>query len=36
MDFKGREGLYYIFLWLRDRRTSSTFIAATATVDVTK
>jgi uncharacterized protein YkwD len=36
MDFKGREGLYYIFLWLKDRRSSKTFIAATATVDVTK
>lgn len=36
LDFKGAEGMYYIFLWLKDRRSGKTFIAAAATVDVTK
>jgi uncharacterized protein YkwD len=36
LDFKGHEGLYYLFLWLKDRRSGKTFIAATATVDVTQ
>lgn len=36
MDFKGREGMYYILLWLRDRASGRSFIAATATVDVTR
>jgi hypothetical protein len=36
LDFKGYEGLYYLFLWLRDRRSGASVLAATATVDVTK
>jgi uncharacterized protein YkwD len=33
LDFKGQEGLYYLFLWLRDKRTGQPFMAATATVE---
>jgi hypothetical protein len=36
LDFKGREGLYYLSLWLRDKRSGQTFIAATATVDASR
>lgn len=33
LDFKGREGLYYLSLWLRDRKTGRSFQAAAATVE---
>jgi hypothetical protein len=36
LDFKGKPGLYYLFLWLRDRQTGENFIAATATVEARK
>jgi uncharacterized protein YkwD len=36
LDFKRREGLYYLFVWLSDRQSGEAILAATATVDVTK
>ncbi|MDQ3024028.1 MAG: CAP domain-containing protein [bacterium] len=33
LDFKGKPGLYYLFLWLRDRQTGKSVVAATATVE---
>lgn len=36
LDFEGHQGLYYLFVWLRDNRTGKAVMAATATVDVTK
>jgi hypothetical protein len=36
LDFKGNEGLYYLFLWLKDNQTGKPTLAATATVDVRK
>ena len=34
MDYKGKAGLYYLFLWLDNRQTGRTVLAAVATVDV--
>jgi hypothetical protein len=36
LDFKGREGMYYIMLWLKDKRSGEMVHAATATIDVTR
>jgi hypothetical protein len=36
LDYKGREGMYYLSVWLRDDYTGKTVHAATATVDVTR
>ena len=36
MDYKGREGMYYLFVWLREKRGGMPVLAAVATVDVTK
>ncbi len=36
LDYKGKPGLYYLFLWLTDKRTGEQVNAATATVEVTK
>jgi len=33
LNFKGAPGLYYLFLWLRDKHTGQPFVAATATVE---
>jgi hypothetical protein len=35
LSYKGREGLYYVFLWLRDKRSGQPVLAATVSVDVT-
>lgn len=35
LDFKGRPGLYYLSLWLRDKHTGENLLAATATVETT-
>jgi hypothetical protein len=34
MSYKNRAGMYYLFLWLRDKRTNEPVLAAAATVDV--
>lgn len=36
MDYKGKEGLYYLFAWFLDRQTGGSVLAAVATVEVTK
>lgn len=36
LDFKGKQGLYYLFLWLTDKRSGEQVNAATVAVDVTK
>ena len=36
MSYKDREGLYYVFLWLREKATNTEVLAAVASVDVTK
>jgi uncharacterized protein YkwD len=36
MSYKDREGLYYIFLWLREKAANAEVLAAVASVDVTK
>jgi len=36
LDYEGKPGLYYLFVWLRDNDTGRTIMAATATIDVTK
>lgn len=35
MSFKNRAGMYYLFLWLRDKQTNGLVLAAVASVDVT-
>jgi hypothetical protein len=35
LDFKRRPGLYYLSLWLRDKRSGQPMLAATATVETT-
>jgi hypothetical protein len=35
LAYKGREGLYYLFLWLRDKRSGEGVLAAVVSVDVT-
>ena len=35
MDYKSRPGMYYLTLWLREKRSGRSLIAAAATVDVT-
>lgn len=34
LDFKRKEGLYYLFLWLRNNQSGKSTLAATVTVDV--
>lgn len=34
LNFKNREGMYYLFLWLRDKETNEPVLAAVASVDV--
>jgi uncharacterized protein YkwD len=36
LAYKGREGMYYLFLWLRDLRTGQPVLASTVSVDVTE
>jgi uncharacterized protein YkwD len=36
LSFKGKPGLYYLFLWLRDKQTGKSIVAATATVEARK
>jgi uncharacterized protein YkwD len=35
LSFKNREGMYYLFLWLRDKQTNALVLAAVASVDTT-
>jgi len=35
LDYKGRPGIYYLSLWLRDKRSGQSLLAATATVEAT-
>lgn len=35
LSYKGRPGLYYLSLWLRDKRSGRSVLAATATVEAT-
>jgi len=35
LDYKRRPGTYYLSLWLRDKRTGQSLLAATATVEAT-
>lgn len=34
LSLKNREGMYYLFLWLRDKQTDTPLLAAVASVDV--
>jgi len=36
LDYRGREGTYYLMLWLKDKRTGDPVLAATASVEVRK
>lgn len=36
LDFKGKPGLYYLFVWLRDKRSGEMVQVATATIEVTR
>ncbi len=36
MDYKGKPGTYYLFVWLRARQADKPFLAAVATVEVEK
>jgi uncharacterized protein YkwD len=36
LAYKGREGMYYLFLWLRDLNTGQPVLASTVSVDVTE
>lgn len=36
LSYKGREGMYYVFLWLRDKWSGEPVLAATVSVDVTQ
>jgi uncharacterized protein YkwD len=36
LNYKGHEGMYYLFLWLRDKRSGRPVMAATVSVDVTE
>ena len=36
LDYKGKDGLYYLTLWLRDETNNRSVHAATVTIDVVK
>jgi hypothetical protein len=36
LDFKGREGLYYLFVWLKEKKSGDSVLAAVATVEARK
>ena len=36
LDYKGKAGLYYLTLWLRDETNGTSVHAATVTIDVSK